>query len=77
MVFPQSHARTICVVLFHYEMHALDVFPVMGGAYTGKFCHINGITKLLMSFNIDLWPIAQYVRLTVVGCPNHFNTKHM
>lgn len=69
---PQSHSIAIMAALFHYRMHSPDVMRYLGGTYTGEYRDIDTIVECLTSHNIDPWLIAQYVRATTVGCPNHF-----
>ena len=72
---PQAHAMAMMAALFHYKMHAADIMRFLGGTYTGEHRDIPGITDILISHDIDPWLIAQYVRATTVGCPNHFNAE--
>lgn len=69
---PQNHAMATLAALFHYRMHAPDVMRFLGGTYTGEYRDIDAIVEKLTSHDIDPWLIAQYVRATTVGCPNHF-----
>ena len=68
---PQSHAMAMLAALFHYRMHGPDIMRFLGGTYTGEYRDIPAIVDRLTSHNIDPWLIAQYVRATTVGCPNH------
>ena len=68
---PQSHAMAMMAALFHYRMHAADIMRFPGGTYTGEYRDINAAVECLTSYDVDPWLIAQYVRATTVGCPNH------
>ena len=72
---PQEHAMAMMAALFHYKMHAADIMRFLGATYTGEHRDIPAITEVLISHDIDPWLIAQYVRATTVGCPNHFNAE--
>ena len=72
MDVPQSHAMAMLAALFHYRMHAPDVLRFLGGTYTGEHRDIDSIVECLTSHDIDPWLIAQYIRATTIGCPNHF-----
>ena len=58
---PQSHTFAMLSALFHYKMHASDVMRFLGDTYTGEHRDITSIAQTLISHNIDLWLITQYI----------------
>ena len=58
--------------LYHYNMHSSDVMRWLGGTYTGAYRLNQNTVELLQQHDIDPFLIAQYIRATTVGCPNHF-----
>ena len=58
--------------LYHYRMHSADVMRWLGGTYTGAYRLTQNTVEMLQQHNIDPLLIAQYIRVTTVGCPNHF-----
>ena len=53
-------------------MHTPDVLRLLGGTYTGEYRDIDTAVSILNDHDIDPWLIAQNIRATTVGSPNHF-----
>ena len=64
--------RAMMAALYHYNMHSPDVMRWLGGTYTGAYRLNQNTVELLQQHDIDPFLIAQYIRATTVGCPNHF-----
>ena len=72
---PTNHARTMLSALFHYKMHAANIMCFLGQTYIGERWDIPVVTEILISQEINPWPITQYLRARKVGCTNHFNAE--
>jgi len=66
----KQEAMTAC--LFYYNLDTSMLMRYLGNNYTGAYREVDSIVLKLRQLKITESLIEKYIRVMLIGCPNHF-----